>query len=502
MEKNMTKREKFNLILLNIFCALALILIVFPLLMIAKYDRASADDWSYGVYGYNVIKDGGNILGVVKAALKTAAENYTVWEGRFANSFLAALQPGIFGESRYGVVPWIMIGMLIISETFLCSTIIGLNGRKNLWNCIPVIFPALVIQILYTPSIVESFYWYTGAVNYTFIYGLSLVLLGIYIKLSVNEYDFIKKFLLIIASSIMSILAGGDNFATSLSITLTFVLLSATQLFINKNRKAFFRTLHIPVITGISMAACVFAPGNTNRLNGNFGGTTGNALEAVFSSFTRTWLNVRIWSNLKILLLIMLILPFIWRIVKDMKFSFRLPLLFTLVSYGVYSSEITATMYVDGTTGGGRMNAVLYYSYILWLLLNTAYWLGWLTHRESIKSLFVLFEKYYGKYILIYFIVIGAVCAAAIYKTDLKTISSYKAYRDYRQGWAKQYAVEWDERYELLHDDNVKEIVFDPISVLPETLMYTDLQDEYGYTWVNSACATYYGKTSIEITSE
>jgi hypothetical protein len=174
MEKNMTKREKFNLILLNIFCALALILIVFPLLMIAKYDRASADDWSYGVYGYNVIKDGGNILGVVKAALKTAAENYTVWEGRFANSFLAALQPGIFGESRYGVVPWIMIGMLIISETFLCSTIIGLNGRKNLWNCIPVIFPALVIQILYTPSIVESFYWYTGAVNYTFIYGLSL----------------------------------------------------------------------------------------------------------------------------------------------------------------------------------------------------------------------------------------------------------------------------------------------------------------------------------------
>jgi hypothetical protein len=498
----MTKREKINLIVLNIFCVLALILIVFPLLMIAKYDRASADDWSYGVYGYNVIKNGGNALGVIKAAFKTAADNYTVWEGRFANSFLASLQPGIFGESFYGMVPWIMIGMLIISETFFSVTLISLNDRKNLWNCIPVIFPALVIQILYTPSVVESFYWYTGAVNYTFIYGLSLVLLGIYIKLSANEYNFLKKFLLVILSSIMSILVGGDNFATSLSITITFVLLSLTLLLVIKNKKAFFRTLHIPIITAISMAICISAPGNTNRLNGNFGGKTGNALEAVFSSLTRTWLNVRIWSNLKILLLIMLILPFIWRIVKDINFNFRLPLLFTFVSYGVYSSEITATMYVDGTTGGGRMNGVLYYSYILWLLLNTAYWLGWLTHMEPLKKLFVLFEKNCEKYILIYCTVIGVICAAAIYKTDLKTISSYKAYRDYRQGWAKQYAAEWDERYKVLHDDTIKDVVFQPLSVSPETLMYTDLQDEYGYVWVNSACALYYGKTSIEVISE
>jgi hypothetical protein len=328
------------------------------------------------------------------------------------------------------------------------------------------------------------------------------VLLGIYIKLFANEYNFLKKILLVIFSSIMSILVGGDNFATSLSITITFVLLSLTLLLVIKNKKAFFRTLHIPIITAISMAICISAPGNTNRLNGNFGGKTGNALEAVFSSLTRTWLNVRIWSNLKILLLIMLILPFIWRIVKDINFNFRLPLLFTFVSYGVYSSEITATMYVDGTTGGGRMNGVLYYSYILWLLLNTAYWLGWLTHMEPLKKLFVLFEKNCEKYILIYCTVIGVICAAAIYKTDLKTISSYKAYRDYRQGWAKQYAAEWDERYKVLHDDTIKDVVFQPLSVSPETLMYTDLQDEYGYVWVNSACALYYGKTSIEVISE
>ena len=35
-----------------------------------------------------------------------------------------------------------------------------------------------------------------------------------------------------------------------------------------------------------------------------------------------------------------------------------------------------------------------------------------------------------------------------------------------------------------------------------ELLMYTDLQPEDGYVWVNGACAEYYGKESVTVTIE
>lgn len=41
--------------------------------------------------------------------------------------------------------------------------------------------------------------------------------------------------------------------------------------------------------------------------------------------------------------------------------------------------------------------------------------------------------------------------------------------------------------------------MFHPLNYV-ELLMYTDLQPENGYVWVNSACAEYYGKESVTVT--
>lgn len=40
--------------------------------------------------------------------------------------------------------------------------------------------------------------------------------------------------------------------------------------------------------------------------------------------------------------------------------------------------------------------------------------------------------------------------------------------------------------------------VFRPLNYV-ELLMYTDLQPENGYAWVNTACAEYYGKESVTV---
>jgi len=492
--QRMKDRKKRELILINGIYALALSVVIFPLLLIAQYNYPTADDWSFGVNGYQALQSGGGLLDVLKASGEMVYDSYMKWEGRFSAVLFGSLQPGIWGENYYGIVAWIMLGAIILSEVFLCKSLLceGAKG-ENRWLWFPVIAPALIMQILYCPYPEESFYWYTGSVNYTFAYGLSLILLVLFWKLATKVYKKWVAILLAFVASVLGILVGGNNFATSLSTFLALGVLSG--LFLIYDRRAFSKTWYITVLTGCSLLFCILAPGNANRINSNFGGETGGAVEAIWMSLVRSFWNIYSWTNIKVLLMILLILPFAWKCVKNSNFTFKMPGIFTFLTFGLYASQIVATMYVDGTTGGGRMGAILYYSYYVWFVGNVVYWIGWLAKRQNkIKDLSV-------KILLPYCAVIGVLLVGTVYATDLKELTSYRAYRNWRQGFAQQYSAEWDARLEILHDDSIKDVEFQFLTVYPDMLLYTDLQDENGYVWVNDACAIYYNKNSIRIVS-
>ena len=88
------------------------------------------------------------------------------------------------GGTIYGITPWIMIGSILIAEGYFCAFLLRDTEKKNRRWVLPVLIPSLLIQILCVPYPVETFYWYTGAINYTFIFSLSLILLTIFLKLT------------------------------------------------------------------------------------------------------------------------------------------------------------------------------------------------------------------------------------------------------------------------------------------------------------------------------
>lgn len=478
---------------------LALLAVIFPLLFIAKYNYPSADDWSHGANGYKILQKGGGFFELLKVTIGTVCKSYTAWDGRFAEVLFAALQPGIWGEQYYCLVTWIMLGAIIFAECLLCRTALEQGtGKKCVGLWIPIILPSVIIQLLYCPFPEESFYWHTGSAGYTFMFALSLVLLVLFWKMAIREYLSGKRVLMILCAGLLSALVGGGNFATSLSTFLMLCILSVY--FMLYNRAALKKTWFVPLLTGVSLLLCIVAPGNTSRIEANFDGATGSAAEAIYMSLARSATNIYSWTNIKVILMLLFAFPFIWRAVKSTECRFKLPALVTLLTFGVYASQCTPTMYVDGTTGGGRMAAILFYTYHVWLLMNTIYWLGWLSRRENrVKNFLDCIEAKCGKYLLSYCALVGMLLVGLIYTTDLKELTSYRAYRSWRQGWAQQYAIEWEERLEVLHDDSVKDVVFEPLSVYPEMILYTDLQDENGYIWVNAACAEYYDKASVTV---
>lgn len=493
------KNRNGALIIINIACIIALIVVIIPLLMLAKYNFPSADDWSYGACTYNVLQNGGGVREFIQASFDKTVDTWLHVEGKFVGAFFATLQPGIWGEQYYVVVPWLFIGSIIFSEMYFFKFVLCKDSEgKNRMLWIPIVVPAIILQMLYCPAPSESFYWYTGAMSYTGSFALSLVLLVLYQKQVVEKEVNIKFVLRALLAGGIAFIIGGMNFGTSLSCFLTLCVLSGLCILYNK--KGLARTWYIVALSGISLALSILAPGNTSRISSNFGGETGSPIEAVVMSLVRSATNIYSWTNIKGIIMLLFIIPFVWKCVKNIGWEFKYPVVFTILTFGLYASQCTATMYVDGTTGGGRMSDVLFYSYYVWLLVNMIYWLGWLnTKQNKVCDILNDVQNKFKKFLLPYCACLGALIVCIIFISDCKEITAYRAYRDWRQGWAQQYAREWEKRLEILHDDSVTVVEFLPVSISPEFYVYTDLQEADGYIWVNQACASYYGKESIAI---
>lgn len=132
------------------------------------------------------------------------------------------------------------------------------------------------------------------------------------------------------------------------------------------------------------------------------------------------------------------------------------------------------------------------------------YWCGWIAKSDMIKTQPAQTDKrekidrLARTYLLRNCTVAGILLAAAVLFGNVQSTTSYRAYRKWRNGWVQAYGKGWEERIAVLKDESVKNPVFTPLNYV-ELLMYTDLQPENGYVWVNSACAEYYGKESATV---
>lgn len=479
---------------INILCAAVAILVALPLLILGHFDYPSADDWSLGKLTFQAVQNGEGIIGVLKQAVNSVLLWREKGEPRFSAAFLGTLQPGIWGEHFYRITPWLMIGSLFFSEILLCAYFL-VNGRESKRLVLPVVIPSLALQVMCVPYPVESFYWYVGGVNYTFAFSLSLVLLYLFLRLKDGNMKKGKTILFMIIGGLLAFVVGGNNYSASLSSACVFVSISILLLI--RDRRAFARTMPVTVLVVTGLLISLTGPGNRIRLDEEFGGTTTSPVYAILMSLWRSLTNVYSWTSLKMIVMAILIAPFLWKALKTAKYTFRYPVFFTLFTFGIYASQIVATMYVNGSTGGRRMADILYYGYHVWLLFNEGYWIGWVQRRKWAEENSVLrrIKDRMDPRLLFWFCAAGIILAGVVGVTELKTLSTYRACVWLAKGYAKDYAQAWEARLEILKDDSIREAYFDPLPGYEELIFYTDLQ--YGENWVNEACAAYYNKEYV-----
>lgn len=485
-------KSKSNIII-AIGVILCAIILIIPILNIALYNAPSTDDYSYGFETHMAWENTHNIFSVLKEAFKNIAETYRDWQGTFSAVFMFSMQPSIFGIQFYSITTFVLIFILFISNICLTKTIARRLFKYTKNSAVYIISTILTIfAIEMLPNPVQSLFWWNGSIYYTFYYSIMLLTISAVIKLITSEN---KKSLIVwtILSILLSVFLGGGNYPTALSYILILALVTLS-LFISKNKNKYI-ILAITVITIISLLISMVAPGNAVRQ-----ATCDNSLGAIKSVFVAISEGANLifkWTNLIVIIGLLILLPFILQVIKKSKFKFRYPLVFTIVSFGIFCSQLVPPLYAMNNIGEGRLIDMVYYSYYWLLVLNIGYYAGWLQSKfeEKTNSLMEYINERIIIYVSILFVILFIVCFPT---KNYKEFTSYKALNSLANNEAVNYHNEIIERYKLFEDKELKDVSLKKLINHPDLLYVWDITEDKD-DWVNVAVSQYFNKNSTVV---
>ena len=474
-----------------VFIALLLCLIfsIIPILTLAKYSAPFADDFSFSCETHRAVQNGDSIIQVIKAAAGKVSDVYNTWQGTFSGIFLMAFQPGIFSLSAYRFTTWIMLAALISGVFFFFYSLFSKAFKLPGFVSGIVSCSALILCIQLVPSANQSFYWYNGAVYYTFTYGLTLITYALMICYIVNG-----SCILIPILSILSAVIGGSNFVTAL---LSCIILFFATIFLLLIRNPRWKGILIPLtIVVVSLIISAAAPGNAVR-QAEYPNAP-DAFTAVLLSFTNALHYAVHWITLPYIGLLVFLTPVIWFSLPDSSCKFQYPAVISLLSFCVFSSMFTPHLFAEGTAGPDRLINILYFSFVILSIINLFWWCGFLHRKQKEKQAHttqqdraVIPSTVFSALFFFLSIVLG-ILLFDIHPTSVMALGELK------NGDAQEYFSEISARQEILENPSVSDCIFPPVSKQPYLLFFGDMSsDPNDYT--NEDASTFYNKNSIKI---
>lgn len=479
---------KLILILLVVgICAL-----LFPMLLIGKYNIPSADDFSFGVSTHRAVVNGQPLSAILKIAWDQMRSSYYATQGTFSAVFLFTLQPAVFGEDYYALVPYIMLTSLIVGIFVFTNAFFSLFSTEKTRKRILQAIIACVLIVLCTqflPSPVQGFYWYNGAVYYTFFFGLSLILYGMLIRLAAKKPEE-KMILLQIGIIVLCVLIAFCNLITTLTTLIILVSVFCLLIFTkNKNWKFFILPL---IIYGICFYINVTAPGFASRQEA-FDQRPG-VYGTILLSFQYAITQLYQWNTIPVLAFYLFLIPVLWKIASGSGYDFRLPWLVSLFCFCLQASMNAPTYFAYADPGPGRIEDIRFYAMMIMAIINLFYWEGWIAKRLKVRA-----AGQANGLQLSFLLGVILLCAGGMFLSEKDyPVTSIAAFQSYRSGEAGLYKHIARKRLEVLNDPDVKDASLRGFPKKPYLLYVLDISEDPN-EWPNTDVAAYYQKNSVRL---
>lgn len=266
------------------------LVIFFMVYVIAKsagYTVIVGDDFTHGVRvgAFHV-----PFFQYFVASLQYMKEIYLDWQGTYFAMFLQAFLSPInnFGLPQLKLVMILNVLLFVASLFGVIWVAFDLFCREKKHLCVRLtVFSLLLFSILDANIYTEVFFWYSGAVAYSF--PLSCMLFAImFFLISNNErYSNKRKLVLSIVSAFFLFCASGGSLAVTGTGCYSVLLL--TFGFYLASRKISVRNIVVTVVGIIGALINVVAPGNFSRHTQNSGDGNFMLLQSVKWTVKNVW---------------------------------------------------------------------------------------------------------------------------------------------------------------------------------------------------------------------
>lgn len=508
-------KYQFNKRHLSILLTVLYVALLIPMLVLGFYDFPSADDFSMALQTHQAFVETGSVVSAVIASLQKAWFVYSQYEGYFFSIILTNVCPSAFSESLYFLTPFIILGMLTFGVVYFFDALFVRVWKldKDLTNVAAMITLILMTQSLPKGGLrVEAFYWYSGAINYTFTFGMAFFWLGLMMRAVYDEDEKARKRKLIWAA-FWGFWMGGANYLTALELAIISVLILFIVVMVKRGifkQETPWKNIWIPAVTNLVGFACsCFTPGNLVRSaeTAHVG-----AVKSVFLSIYSTFdMMINDMARWELWVALLLLVPVFWNMAGRLKARLEHPFMFVLFAFLLVSSNMTPPFFAVGNIGAGRLKALGWMEFVVMAILTAFYLTAWFRQylearvnafnidadaktaderRMPVASSFVVAA-------CLGFLAFGSLLSIL---PDHEYYSGTSAFFAIADGSAATYRAENQKRLEILNDDSIRDAVLDEHSVHPEMLFYWDVTADKG-EWVNSATAIYYNKDSVILKS-
>ena len=478
-----------------------------PMYMIGNYAHPSVDDYYYGVETSKVWQNTGSFSEVVKTSYSEMLTTYKDWQGNFSAIFLMRLQPGIYGEGYYVITPIILITSFVVAmlSFFYYGLRKWFNAGKTAATAAALCITFCALHFTYVPS--DSFYWYNGAIYYTFFYALMLFLFLIVTVLLKSESN-VAKVIAVIVGLPLSFIVGGGNYATAL-VTAVLLLVIVVWHIIVKDKKIIpVALLTIAMLAGFAIS--ILAPGNAIRQE--YAGEGPGVIKALLYSFAYGGYNIASSTTFPVAVLWIAMLTVFYKMAASSKLKFRYPLLMLLFTFGIFCCQGTPVFYAQGLRMPYRMMNIIYFSYYIFMTWNLIYFMGWLNRKFGEAKILKVFAGIYDNTACRNKLTIAIVIAFCIGCIGLCNVTEKEnggasfsnlpagvsATYSLITGEASAYDKELSDRAEYLSATTETTVVVPELSVTPEIIFHSDITKDPTH-WKNQHLCLYYNKQFIYI---
>lgn len=183
------------------------------------------------------------------------------------------------------------------------------------------------------------------------------------------------------------------------------------------------------------------------------------------------------------------------------------------------AAMFTPTLYAIGMVGLARVDNIIQMVYYLCLIMVTAYWLGYLNHREGKAAvagtedaekraeadgmcagdaLGLFLDKTKGRMTAVCFCLMLLIW---VLTADKNTYTSISALRSFVNGEAQTFYEEAMERHDIYIDEDIVDVEVKPYSARPALFSFDDLTTDAG-NWLNLAVMQYYHKAYVKLAED